>query len=36
MKDDVLYMGDIQAVVTKIDPIMGLIKLTLANDVADK
>lgn len=36
MKGDVLYMGDIQAVATKIDPIMELIKLILANDVEDK
>ena len=33
MKDDVLWMGEIEAVVNEIDPIRGLIKVTLANNV---
>ena len=33
MKDDVLWMGEIEAVVNEVDPIRGLIKVTLANNV---
>ena len=33
MKDDVLWMGEIEAVVNEVDPIRGLIKVTLATNV---
>ena len=33
MKDDVLWMGEIEAVVSEADPIRGLIKVTLATNV---
>ena len=33
MKDDVLWMGEIEAVVNEVDPIRGFIKVTLANNV---
>ena len=33
MKDDVLWMGEIEAVVNEVGPIRGLIKVTLATNV---
>ena len=33
MRDDVLWMGEIEAVVNEVDPIRGFIKVTLANNV---
>ena len=33
MKNDVLLMGEIEAVVNEVDPIRGLIKVTLATNV---
>ena len=33
MKEDVLWMGQIEAVVNEVDPIRGLIKVTLATNV---
>ena len=33
MKDDVLWMGEIEAAVNKVDPIRELIKVTLATNV---
>ena len=33
MKDDVLLMGEIEAVVNEVDPIRELIKVTLATNV---
>ena len=33
MKDDVLWMSEIEAVVNEVDPIRGLIKVTLATNV---
>ena len=33
MKDDVLWMGEIEALVNEVGPIRGLIKVTLATNV---
>ena len=33
MRDDVLWMGEIEAVVNEVGPIRGLIKVTLATNV---
>ena len=33
MRDDVLWMGEIEAVMNEVDPIRGFIKVTLANNV---